>query len=240
MRNGFVPVTLRRCEQVNSRAVKVVTSWTHGCDEAPTSTRAIVRPPRRPSDILPIAMNLPAIFIAVTLTIAVSVPVSGPSIATAKVGRDGQPAAEQARVITVAEFAKELRSHKGRPVILHFWATWCVPCLTELPFLDRAAKRLSGQGVDFLPVSLDSPTQLSAQHVGALLNQRVRDPHWSPILKVGDIDAFMTSIDPHWEGAIPAFFAFDSDTRMRRTHLGNISQSELDALAEWVTPAREK
>jgi thiol-disulfide isomerase/thioredoxin len=183
-------------------------------------------------------MNLPVIFIAAALTSAVPVPVPGLNIVTAKVVRDGRPAEEQARVITVSELTRELRSHRGRPVILHFWATWCVPCLTELPFLDRAAKLLSSKGVDFLPVSLDSPTQRSAQHVGALLTQRVRDPHWSPILKVGDIDAFMTSIDPHWEGAIPVFFAFDSDTRMRRTHLGNINQAELDALADCVMSAK--
>jgi len=72
-----------------------------------------------------------------------------------------------------------------------------------------------------------------------LLAQRVRDPQWSPILKVSDIDAFLSSIDPDWEGAIPVFFAFDSETRMRRTHLGNISQSELVGLASWVLPAKK-
>jgi len=106
--------------------------------------------------------------------------------------------------------------------------------------LAQAAKDLGRRGVDFLPVSLDSPTRKSAQHVSALLAQRVRDSHWSPILKVADVDAFMSSIDPEWEGAIPVFFAFDSETRMRRTHLGNINQSELDALADWIVPAKRK
>jgi len=185
-------------------------------------------------------MNLSALFVLAVLSSAVPIHALGPSAVTAKGAREGQPTWEQARVITVAELARELRSHKGRPVILHFWATWCAPCLTELPFLDRAAKDLRLRGVDFLPVSLDSPTQLSAKHVGALLAQRVRDAHWSPILKVDDIDAFMTSIDPGWEGAIPVFFAFDSETRMRRTHLGNINQSELDALVNRVIPVKGK
>ena len=183
-------------------------------------------------------MNLPEIVLVALLSNGVPVHVPEQNSATAKVAREAQPSAEPARVITVAELAKEIRSHRGRPVILHFWATWCAPCLTELPFLDRAAKDLRRRGVSFLPVSLDSPTHLSAKQVGALLAQRVRDARWSPVLRVADIDAFITSIDPDWEGAIPVFFAFDSESRMRRTHLGNINQSELDALVDWVMPVK--
>ncbi len=142
---------------------------------------------------------------------------------------------EGARIITEAELRTELESHRGRAVILHFWASWCVPCLAELPLIARLAQDSRRKGVDFLAVSLDDPSQQSAQHVSALLAQRIRDPHWSAILKIADADAFMNSIDPNWEGAIPVFFAYDRNSRLRRSHLGNINQVEFDDLISGLT-----
>jgi thiol-disulfide isomerase/thioredoxin len=141
--------------------------------------------------------------------------------------------ADQARVITEAELRTELQSHKGRPLVLHFWATWCGPCISELATLARLARDVQRRGIDFVAISLDDPGTKSAERVSAVLSQRVRDPHWSSILRVADVGRFMTSIDPHWEGAIPVFFAFDRETRLRSSHLGNITPNEFETL---VTP----
>ena len=185
-------------------------------------------------------MNLSQIILAAALSGATPVRPPEPAPIFRPAAHESRPATAQANVITASDLRREIKAHKGRPVILHFWATWCVPCLTELPFLAKVARDLRSKGVDFLPVSLDSPSPKSVQHVSALLAQRVQDPHWSPLLKVADFDAFINSIDPGWEGAIPVFFVFDSDTRLRRTHLGNINQSELDALLSWVMPKKKK
>jgi len=48
-----------------------------------------------------------------------------------------------------------LSDHLGKGVILNFWATWCAPCVAELPSLDRLAGRLAGSNIAVLPVSED-------------------------------------------------------------------------------------
>lgn len=54
---------------------------------------------------------------------------------------------------TLAGGTGRLRDHQGRPVVLHFWATWCPPCLKELPeLIDKAAQT---PDVDFLIISVD-------------------------------------------------------------------------------------
>ena len=49
---------------------------------------------------------------------------------------------------TLAEFA-------GKGVVLNFWATWCVPCVAEMPSLAALAGKLAGSGIVVLPVSTD-------------------------------------------------------------------------------------
>ncbi len=48
-----------------------------------------------------------------------------------------------------------LEDFRGRPTIVHLWATWCGPCITELPALARLIPSLTASGIAALPVSVD-------------------------------------------------------------------------------------
>ncbi len=49
-----------------------------------------------------------------------------------------------------------LAAFKGKVVLLNFWATWCAPCVREMPTLDRLQARLGGQGLAVVAVSEDT------------------------------------------------------------------------------------
>jgi thiol-disulfide isomerase/thioredoxin len=61
---------------------------------------------------------------------------------------DGAPA-------TLADF-------KGRVVVLNFWATWCGPCVAEMPSLDRLRKALAGDAVSFVLISDEDAATIRA------------------------------------------------------------------------------
>lgn len=52
-----------------------------------------------------------------------------------------------------------LRSFRGKPVLLNFWATWCAPCVEEMPSLENLKKRL-GDDLQILTVSVDEEWSL--------------------------------------------------------------------------------
>lgn len=50
-----------------------------------------------------------------------------------------------------------LSDHRGKVVLVNFWATWCVPCAAELPHLERLYNKYREQGFVVLAISMDGP-----------------------------------------------------------------------------------
>jgi thiol-disulfide isomerase/thioredoxin len=127
---------------------------------------------------------------------------------------------------------------RGRPVLVHFWASWCGPCLDELPLVDKFARDMKARGIDVLSLSLDDPERAGARVAEVLA---ARAPSLTRnIVKVSDTDAFINAIDSQWEGSIPAVFAYDDKGRLRDRLIGEATRRDLDAMVSRVAnPGRK-
>lgn len=58
-----------------------------------------------------------------------------------------------------------LNEHKGEVVVLNFWATWCEPCRTEVPYLIKLRNELGGKGLAIAGITLDEGTEVVKKFV---------------------------------------------------------------------------
>lgn len=93
---------------------------------------------------------------------------------------------------------------QGRPVVVHFWATWCGTCLEEMPRLVQALEAAREKGAAIVLVSLDPPQARKDKVPNLLRKFGIWEPGW--LLDAPDPDEVTRRFDPAWDGELPATF----------------------------------
>jgi thiol-disulfide isomerase/thioredoxin len=104
--------------------------------------------------------------VALAAIVAISAPQSSAQTAPPVAGtvasfKPAMPAKDPAatRFVDLKGEELDLGRYKGKVLLVNFWATWCAPCVREMPSLDRLQAALGGEGLVVLPLSLDGPTK---------------------------------------------------------------------------------
>jgi cytochrome c biogenesis protein CcmG, thiol:disulfide interchange protein DsbE len=63
----------------------------------------------------------------------------------------------RARTLDEPPVVRTLADYRGDVVLLNVWATWCLPCRTEMPSMERLHRAFAGQGLHVVAVSIDKP-----------------------------------------------------------------------------------
>ncbi|MCY3926995.1 MAG: TlpA disulfide reductase family protein [Acidobacteria bacterium] len=128
---------------------------------------------------------------------------------------------------TAEQFRAVLEHHRGKVVVVNYWATWCIPCLQELPELDLLQERYGDRGLLVLAVSMDDPEKLE-DRVRPFFAKRAPGLV-SYLATAGDNSVdFVTSFDPEWPGALPTTMFFDRSGELNNIHLGRMLYSEFE------------
>jgi thiol-disulfide isomerase/thioredoxin len=149
-------------------------------------------------------------------------------------------AAPRPAVISLGELRRTMKQRQGRVVVLHLWASWCGPCVHELPLVAALAREARARGVEVFSLSLDEPTAPSLARMTRVLDERGSEAINRTILRMDDPDAVLAQVDPRWEGDIPAFFVYDRSGKLRRAHVGEMTREGFDELVGDLAPAVKK
>jgi thiol-disulfide isomerase/thioredoxin len=136
------------------------------------------------------------------------------------------PAQSKLTPLTEASFPKMVAAHKGKIVLVDFWATWCVPCRAEMPQLVKLSGKLRSRGLDFVTISTDDPEK-EASAFKVLMENAVAAPFF--LKKVADDDKFYNLVDTKWSGEMPAMFIYDRSGKRVRSFLGETPVKDIEA-----------
>jgi thiol-disulfide isomerase/thioredoxin len=114
-------------------------------------------------------------------------------------------------VIDQHGYREVLEKHRGRPVMVNFWATWCEPCREEYPMVNALAREYAARGLVVVAVSLDEETELEQLSRFLETNKPVF-PNYRK--RPGGDEDFINSVTPQWSGAIPATFFYDRNGKL--------------------------
>ncbi len=105
-------------------------------------------------------------------------------------------------VIKITDLEKRIRNNSDTTYVVNFWATWCVPCVKELPDFDSINTSYINKKVKVLLVSLDFKEDLKIKLIPFISTKKIR----SEVVLLDELNAnyFIPKVSDEWTGAIPA------------------------------------
>ena len=125
----------------------------------------------------------------------------------------GAAMSQQLKKVKISDVEAYIKNSK-HPVMVSFWATWCAPCVEEIPWLQEAAEKHQKDSVELILVSL-----VFASYYPKKITDFIKEKNFKATflwLDETDADYFCPRIDPKWDGTIPVTLLVNNKTGYRK------------------------
>jgi thiol-disulfide isomerase/thioredoxin len=141
---------------------------------------------------------------------------------------NGAVFSQQAEIVKFQRISKLLKSGSDRIQVINFWATWCAPCVKELPLFEK----LNSEGrtdVDVTLISLDLDLDANPEKVYKFITRKnIRSN--TLLLDEPDPNQWIDKISPEWSGALPATLVVNAKTGRRKFIEGELREGDLERI----------
>ena len=136
---------------------------------------------------------------------------------------------QQIKKMTIGDLENYI-SKSEKPLVINFWATYCLPCIEEIPHFQSTIQVNFKNKIELILVSLDLPDYYPAKISSVVSKKNFSAPIvW---LNEADADYSCPRIDSSWSGAIPATLMVNNKKNYRRFYEQQLTKSEFLKEAE--------
>ena len=134
-------------------------------------------------------------------------------------------------VIKIDGLEKILRSTEKEILVVNFWATWCAPCVKELPYFESLYREKTANR-EIILVSLDF-----VEKIDRVKSFVARKKIEAPVVLLDEIDynSWIDKVDPSWEGAIPATLIVNTRTGQRKFVAKELEEEQLHEIIKEIS-----
>lgn len=129
-------------------------------------------------------------------------------------------------VISLDQLEQRLENGSDTSFVVNFWATWCGPCVKELPYFDQLTVHAVGTKTKVLLVSLDFAEQLETKVIPFAIERGLK----SEVILMDEAkpNKWIPRVSTHWSGAIPATLFVNTQKKTRHFYEGSFNEGELE------------
>jgi thiol-disulfide isomerase/thioredoxin len=146
----------------------------------------------------------------------------------------GNIQAQQIKTVT-PEWIDGIHASKSDTLyIINFWATWCKPCVEELPFFEQLADTCTNKKVKIYLVTTDMRKDIATRVTDFIKAKKLTQQ----VVFINELNAdkWINKVSEEWSGAIPATLMIKGDIGYKHFKEGELTFEELQLLVNQVIP----
>ncbi|MWB92759.1 redoxin domain-containing protein [Flavobacterium sp. GA093] len=118
---------------------------------------------------------------------------------------------QQVKLLNIDQLNERVKQGQDSTYVVNFWATWCAPCIKELPHFEKLGLEHQSDKVVVLLVSVDFKSKLNSAVIPFVKRKKMQSEVF--LLNESSPQDYIDRIDPSWSGSIPATLFIKKEKR---------------------------